>query len=79
MNRKKVLISVMLPEEMEQKLRSLALESNRSRSAYIRQILRKYVQYVETKDDPEARPVNWEMDQWTYSAPSGVPERQQDK
>ena len=79
MKRKKVLVSVMLPEELEQKLRSLALESKRPRSAYIRQILRKHIQYVETKDDPEAEPVDWEMDQWAYAAPSGVSEGQQDK
>ena len=54
MNRKKVTVSIVLPEEIDEKLRRLAWESHRTRSAYIRQILRKYVQYMETKDDPHA-------------------------
>lgn len=79
MDKKKVPVSVMLPEEIDQKLRSLALASNRSRSAYIRQILRKYIRYTETKDNPEAEPVNWDMDQWMHTVPTGVPEEKQDK
>lgn len=79
MNRKKVPVSVMLPEEIDQKLRRLAWESHRTRSAYICQILRKYVQYMETKDNPHAKPMNWAIDDWKYSTPPGVPEGQQDR
>ena len=75
MHGKKVAVSVLLTEEMAEKVGRLAKESHRSRSAYMRQVLRKYIQCMETKDDPEAEPVNWEMDQWVYfrslDAPGG--------
>ena len=54
MGRKKVPVNVLLPEEMNEKIKNLATEVRRSRSAYIRQILRRYLQYVETRDDPSA-------------------------
>lgn len=79
MNRKKIPVSVMLPEEIDQKLRRLAWESHRTRSAYIRQILRKYVQYMETKDNPNAKPMNWDIDYWMYSALPGVSEGHEDR
>ena len=79
MNRKKVTVSIVLPEEIDEKLRRLAWESHRTRSAYIRQILRKYVQYMETKDDPHAKPMNWAIDYWIYSAPPEVSEGQEDR
>ena len=79
MRKNKISVSITLTEEVNDKLKALAKSSGRSRSAYIRQILRRYIQYVETKDSPRAQPVNWDLDKpWTI-APSGVPEEQKDK
>ena len=61
MRREKVSISVLVPRELREKLTALAAESGRTRAGYIRQILRRYLQYVETKDDPDGPRVDWEI------------------
>ena len=76
MSRKKVSVSVMVTAEMNEKLIELAKKAGRSRSTYIRQILRRYIQYVETKDDPNAPAVDWDIDKWWHIPPPGVSEGQ---
>ena len=61
MRREKVSISILVPRELKEQLTALAAESGRTRAAYIRQILRRYLQYLETKDDPGGPKVNWEI------------------
>ena len=61
MRRERVSISLLVPRELREKLTALAAESGRTRAAYIRQILRRYLQYLETKDDPDAPRVDWEI------------------
>ena len=70
MGTKKVPISLLLPEHINEKLKELAKASHRTRSAYIRQILRRYMQYVETRDNPEAKPVDWDIDKFYLMAAS---------
>ena len=61
MRREKVSISILVPRELKEQLTALAAESGRTRAAYIRQILRRYLQYLETKDDPDGPKVNWKI------------------
>ena len=79
MSGEKVSVSVVLTEEINEKLKELARRSRRSKSAYIRQILRRYIQYVETRDDPSAEKVDWDIDKFWCIASPGEPEGQQDK
>ena len=60
MRTKKVSVSVLLPETVNEKIKEFAARSGRTRSAYIRQILRRYIRYMETKDDADATAVDWE-------------------
>ena len=61
MRREEVSISVLVPREPREKLTGLAAESGRTRAGYIRQILRRYLHYLETKDDPGGPRVDWEI------------------
>ena len=61
MRTKKVSVSVLLPETINEKIKEFAARSGRTRSAYIRQILRRYIRYMETKDDAVATAVDWEI------------------
>ena len=61
MRTKKVSVSVLLPETVNEKIKEFATRSGRTRSAYIRQILRRYIRYMETKDDPDAGEMDWEI------------------
>ncbi len=61
MRTKKVSVSVLLPETVNEKIKEFAARSGRTRSAYIRQILRRYIRYMETKDDADATAVDWEI------------------
>ena len=61
MRTKKVSVSVLLPEMVNEKIKEFAARSGRTRSAYIRQILRRYIRYMETKDDADATAVDWEI------------------
>ena len=79
MHRKKVSVSIVLTEEISEKLAMLAQRSGRSRSAYIRQILRRYIQYVETKDTPNAEKVDWDIDKSWFILSPGVSTEQKDK
>ena len=79
MNGEKISVSVVLTKEINEKLKELAQRSRRSKSAYIRQILRRYIQYVETRDDPSAEKVDWDIDKFWCVVPPGEPEGQQDK
>ena len=79
MNGEKISVSVVLTKEINEKLKELAQRSRRSKSAYIRQILRRYIQYVETRDDPSAEKVDWDIDKFWCIASPGEPEGQQDK
>ena len=68
MREKKVPVSVLLPEHVDNCIKKLAKESGRTKSAYIRQILRRYKEYIETRDDPEAKPVDWDIDKFYTAA-----------
>ena len=59
--RPKSAVTILMPDELKEQLTVLAAESGRTRAAYIRQILRRYLQYLETKDDPGGPKVNWEI------------------
>ena len=61
MRTKKVSVSVLLPETVNEKIKEFAARSGRTRSAYIRQILRRYIRYMETRDDPDAGEMDWEI------------------
>ena len=61
MRTKKVSVSVLLPETVNEKIKEFAARSGRTRSAYIRQILRRYIRYMDTKDDADATAVDWEI------------------
>ena len=61
MRTKKVSVSVLLPETVNEKIKEFAARSGRTRSAYIREILRRYIRYMETKDDADATAVDWEI------------------
>ena len=67
MYRKKVAVSLLMTEEMNERFKELARKSGRSKSAYIRQILRRYIEYLDTRDDPNAEPINWDIDQCWHS------------
>ncbi len=60
MREKKVCVSVPLPEQMNERLKKLAKDSGRTKAAYIRQILRRYMKYLDAWDDPDADPADWE-------------------
>ena len=79
MSGEKVSVSVVLTKEINEKLKELARRSRRSKSAYIRQILRRYIQYVETRDEPSAEKVDWDIDKFWCIASPGESEGQQDK
>ena len=59
--RPKSTVTILMPDDLKEQLTALAAESGRTRAAYIRQILRRYLQYLETKDDPGGPRVNWEI------------------
>ena len=61
MRRKKKAVTVLMPEELCALLTALARDRGRTRSAYIRQILRRYIRYMETRDDPDAGGFDWEI------------------
>ena len=61
MRTKKVSVSVLLSETVNEKIKEFATRSGRTRSAYIRQILRRYIRYMETKDNSDATAVDWEI------------------
>ena len=60
MRRKKKAVTVLMPEELCALLTSLTRDRG-TRSAYIRQILRRYIRYMETRDDPDAGGFDWEI------------------
>ena len=66
MYRKKVTVSLLMTEEMNERFRELARKSGRSKSAYIRQVLRRYIEYLDTRDNPNAKPINWDIDRCWY-------------
>ena len=73
MYRKKVAVSLLMTEEMNERFRELARKSGRSKSAYIRQVLRRYIEYLDTRDDPNAEPINWDIDRCWYFVPLNYP------
>ena len=61
MRRNKKPVTVLMPQELRDALTKFAQDSGRTRSAYIRQILRRYIRYMETRDDPDAGEMDWEI------------------
>ena len=52
MKKKKKNLSIAIPEELHQKLSALAKESSRPLSAYIRQVLKAHLQYLDRVRKP---------------------------
>lgn len=59
MERKMVPVYLKLPEEMSKRIDQLAKEGGYSRCAYVRQIVRRYLVYLDHQDDPMERPIDW--------------------
>lgn len=57
----KVTVSVLLPEAINEKLKTLAAANGRTKSAYIRQILRRYLRYLEAESGTERAEMDWEV------------------
>ena len=53
---------MLLPEYVNEKLKVMAEKTHRTKSAYIRQILRRYVEYLEKKEDPKKRFRGWDIE-----------------
>ena len=51
-----------LPESLYQRIDQLARENGRSKCKYIRQIIRRYLRYLDRREDPDAPPVQWEIE-----------------
>ena len=62
MTEKKVPVGVLLPEYVNEKLKVMAEKTHRTKSAYIRQILRRYVEYLEKKEDPKKKFRGWDSE-----------------
>ena len=75
MRERKVQVSVALPEHVDSCITAMAEKAGLRKSAYIRQILRRYVQYVETRDDPTAPPVDWDIEKFYLAIRGGEGER----
>ena len=61
MRRNKKTVTVLMPQELWDALTKFAQDRCRTRSACIRQILRRYLRYMETRDDPDAGEMDWEI------------------
>jgi len=61
MQKNLVPIHLRLTEEEKQRIGQLAQETGHSRCAYIRQIVRGYLRYLDEYDDPEKNPMDWKV------------------
>ena len=61
MEAKKVSVSVLLPEAMNQRIEEQAKKTHRTKSGYIRLILWRYMEYLDAKKNPRAKPVDWDI------------------
>ena len=62
MPRELVPVYIQLPKETNQRIIELARTHGYSKSAYIRQIIRIYLLYLDRKANPEREPiVDWEV------------------
>ena len=61
MEAKKVSVSVLLPDAMNQRIEGLAKKTHRTKSGYIRLILWRYMEYLDAKANPRAKPVDWDI------------------
>lgn len=59
--RPKSTVTILMPDDLKEQLTAQAAKHGRTRAAYIRQILRRYLQYLETRDDPDGPQVDWEI------------------
>ena len=62
MKQKPIPVYLTLPEPIYQQVDQLAREHKRSKCRYIRQIIRRYLEYLDKADKPDAPPVNWKID-----------------
>ena len=58
---KKVSVSILLPEAMNQRIEEQAKKTHRTKSGYIRLILWRYMEYLDAKANPRAKPVDWDI------------------
>ena len=58
MEAKKVSVSVLLPEAMNQRIEEQARKAHRTKSGYIRLILWQYMEYLDAKQTPRAKSVD---------------------
>ena len=61
MSEKKVHISLILPVELNERFKVLAAESYRTKSAYIRQVLRRYLQYLDHLETGDEAEIDWRI------------------
>lgn len=62
MTEKKVQGGILAPEHINETLKIMAGKTHRTKSAYIRQILRRYVECLEKKEEPGKRFREWDID-----------------
>lgn len=60
--RKSIPVYLSLTEEVYNRIDRLAVETGRSKCRYIRQIIRRYLEYLDKLDQPDAEPVDWWID-----------------
>ncbi len=46
---------------MNQRIEGLAKKTHRTKSGYIRLILWRYMEYLDAKANPRAKPVDWDI------------------
>ncbi len=61
MKEKSIPVHLTLPEHVYERIDRLAAETGRSKCRYIRQIVRRYLEYLDKLDQPDASPVNWRI------------------
>ena len=62
MREKAIPVYLSLPEHVNERIDQLAEETGRSTCKYIRQIIRKYLKYLDQADQTDAPPLDWRVD-----------------
>ena len=62
MKSKSIPVYLTLTEQAYERIDRLSVEAGRSKCRYIRQIIRRYLEYLDKLDQPGAEPVDWRID-----------------